>query len=87
MDTLLPIGTKVLHDGHGQGVIKAYNGTPKNSYLENNLGSPELAAAVNAGLGLSIVSSFYSSDRFPYVVLFDSGYEDVYALDDVVEVK
>jgi hypothetical protein len=87
---LFPIGTKVYHDGHGNGRIVAYNGVQTNAYVESNLGSPEVAAAVGAGLGEAIVSSFYSGSRFPYVVHFDpsdrfpTGYKDVYDVDGTV---
>lgn len=84
---LLPIGTKVNHSGHGVGVIVAYNGRKKNEYVESMLGSSELMGAVNHGLGMAIIESFCSGDRFPYIVKFDSGYQDVYAVDDVTEVK
>jgi hypothetical protein len=85
---LLPIGTRVVHSGHGPGVIVEHNGSAKNEYVEQNLGSPEVAAVVQAGFVAAIIGSFYSGGRFPYVVQFDSGYRDVYAPDDLVlEVK
>lgn len=95
MSTALhPIGTRVVHSGHGPGTIVRYNGTPAKSYATEHLGSPEVAAAVQAGLMPAIVDSFYGSDRFPYVVKFDpttrypDGYQDVYAPDDfTLEVK
>lgn len=89
---LLPIGTRVNHSGHGLGTIVAHNGVPRNSYVEANLGSPEIGAAVQAGLGAGIISSFYSGDRYPYIVQFDptkkypSGYKDVYDVDGTVMV-
>jgi hypothetical protein len=81
---LLPIGTRVKHSGHGLGAIVDHNGSAKNVYVEQNLGSPEVGAAVQAGLGAAIIGSFYSGDRFPYVVTYDSGYTDVYAATDFV---
>lgn len=87
---LLPIGTLVHHDGHGNGTIVAHNGRPSNTYVEQNLGSPEVTAAVQAGLGAAIVSSFYGASRYPYVIKFEStdrypeGYEDVYDVDGAV---
>jgi len=93
---LLPIGTLVYHDGHGNGEIVAYNGVQPNAYVESNLGSPEVAGAVAAGLGEAIVSSFYSGSRYPYVVQFEpserykdqypNGYKDVYDVDGAVMV-
>lgn len=94
MNKLLPIGTKVYHDGHGNGVIVEHNGQAKNTYIEQNLGSPEVAAASMCGLMDAIVGSFYSGDRYPYVVQFEpndrlkdkypNGYKDVYDVDGVV---
>jgi hypothetical protein len=83
---LLPIGTRVKHSGHGLGAVVDYNGSVKNAYVEDNLGTAGMAA-VAAGLGMAVIGSFYSGDRFPYVVQFDSGYTDVYAPDDLEEVK
>lgn len=87
MNTLLSIGTKVNHSGHGNGVIVAYNGFVKNEYVERNLGSAEVSAAIKAGLAFAVIGSFYSGDRFPYVIKFNSGYQDVYATDDISEIK
>ena len=84
---LHPIGTRVKHSGHGLGAIVDHNGSAKNEYAEANLGSPIVAVAVSLGLGTAIIGSFYSGDRFPYVVQFDSGYKDVYAPDDLEVVK
>ncbi len=84
---MLPIKTRVHHIGHGDGTIVAYNGQPKNEYAESCLGTELAASAVQAGLGMAIVNSFYSSDRFPYEVLFDSGYKDVYNEGDFAVIK
>lgn len=87
---LLPIGTLVYHDGHGNGTIVAHNGAKRNLYVEENLGSPEVAAASMAGLMDAIVSGFYSGCRYPYVVKFEpterfpDGYQDVYDVDGTV---
>lgn len=83
---MLAIGTKVNHTGHGAGTIVAYNGAKRNEYIEQNLGSPEVAAASMCGLMNAIIASFYDGDRYPYVIQFDSGYKDVYAASDVTEV-
>lgn len=88
--TLLPIGTRVKHDGHGPGTIVAHNGAQRNVYVETNLGTEHMNAVVTHGLGAAIVASFYSGDRFPYVVKFDpserypEGYQDVYDVDGAV---
>ncbi len=84
MNTLLPLQTRVHHSGHEFGTIVAYNGQVANSYAVEHLGSPEVGAAVQAGLGQAIVNSFYCAALYPYVVKFDSGYEDVYDVDGVV---
>lgn len=81
---MLKIGAKVYHSGHKFGTIVAYNGQSANQYVEQNLGEPILNQAIYSGLCDAIVKSFYNGDRFPYVIKFDSGYQDVYALTDVV---
>jgi hypothetical protein len=80
---MLKIGTRVNHTGHGLGTIVAYNGSKANTYLMDNLmeQGPPLVAA---GLGQAIISSCYDGARFPYVVQFDSGYKDVYGIDDIL---
>lgn len=83
----LPIGTRVHHTGHGDGVIVEYNGQKSNEYAMKNPGCDIVCAAWEAGLGQAIVAGYYGGDRFPYVIQFDSGYTDVYALDDVTEIK
>lgn len=84
---LLPLQTRVYHTGHGAGTIVGYNGTQKNEYVEAHFGRAEVSAAASLGLMSAIVSSFYSGDRYPYTINFDSGYTDVYAIDDVKEIK
>ena len=81
---MLKIGTKVYHSGHGSGIIIAYNGQQPNQYVEQTLGSPLVNEAIQFGLVNAVVNSFYSGKQFPYVIKFDSGYQDVYALTDVV---
>ena len=83
MNKLLPIGTKVNHTGHGAGVVFSYNGKQKNEHIEQNYGTME----VQSVLIQAIVDSFYSGDKYPYIIQFDSGYKDVYTHDDVTEVK
>lgn len=82
--SLLPLETKVCHDGHGLGKIVAYNGTPADAWALKNLTSPEVSGAVKFGLTDALVSSFYGSDRYPYVIKYDSGYQDVYDVDGKV---
>lgn len=87
---LLPIGTRVSHFGfkdlkfgHGMGTIESYNGTPVCEYAEEKL---EDAANMAAQIGAlsSIVESFYSGARCPYVVQWDHGYKDVYEPESLV---
>lgn len=76
---LLSLGTRVTHRGHGAGTIVSYNGVEPNSYILSRRGlqalqgissHPVLAAGVMAGV--------YNGERYPYVVQFDAGYQDVY---------
>jgi hypothetical protein len=83
---MLKEGARVYHSGHGLGTIVALNTRKPNSYAAENLGGEVVAMAVGLGLGSAIVDSFYDGARFPYVIQFDSGYKDVYALDDVTEI-
>jgi hypothetical protein len=84
----LPVGTKVHHTGHGNGVIVAYNVSPKNAYLDEHF-QDAIQMAGKSGLLQGLIGGFYAGDRYPYVVQFDSGYRNVYSVDDVVmaEVK
>lgn len=63
--------------GHGLGTIVAYNGTPKNRYLEENF-KDAVNLAGEAGLLNGVVNSMYDGARYPYVVQWDNGYKDVY---------
>jgi len=83
---MLKEGARVYHTGHGLGTIVALNTRQPNTYIAENLASELMTLAVQAGLGDAIVSSFYDGARYPYVIQFDSGYKDVYALDDVTEI-
>jgi hypothetical protein len=83
---MLKEGARVYHSGHGLGIVVAHNTRQPNSYAAENLGSEVVAMAVGMGLADAIVSSMYDGARYPYVIQFDSGYKDVYALDDVTEV-
>jgi hypothetical protein len=82
---MLKVGTRVNHTGHGPGTIVSHNTRRPNSYAAENLGGEAVAQAVQMGLGDAIVDSFYDGARYPYVIQFDSGYKDVYALDDVTK--
>lgn len=108
---LLPIGQRVTHfEGgqgtHGKGTIVAYNGVQPDNYAAKN---PAKAAEIVAGcssdpklketMAGALVNSFYNSDRYPYVVQWDSrtddsdiarkypnGYKDVYG-DELQPIK
>lgn len=69
---MLEIGQQVYHSGHGNGVVIAYNGVEANQYALEHI---EL---IPEQLTTAVVNSFYPADRYPYVILFDDGYSDVY---------
>jgi hypothetical protein len=77
---MLPVGSKVYHNGHGVGTIIAYN--LSKPLGDDSLGGDMTAIAIQLGLGAAIVSSMYDGEKFPYIVQFDSGYKDVYAETD-----
>lgn len=73
---MLNIGTQI-RGSHGLGQIVGYNGYQANPYvLSNPLDALEIAN--QAGLLGSVVNSFYGADQYPYIVLFEDGYQDVY---------
>jgi hypothetical protein len=76
---MLEIGTQVIHSGHGEGTIVAYNTTENDEYTMEHLNMVP-NALMGAALGM-----FYNGDRYPYVILFDNGYQDVYG-DHEVEI-
>lgn len=84
---MLPIGTKVFHNGHGVGEVIAHNTRPRNSYLEAKpleaiklATQPELLEVFDESQIISaLAASFYNGDRYPNRIKFVSGYEDVYA--------
>lgn len=63
--------------GHGLGTIVAYNGVPKQMYIEEKF-SAATEMAAQAGLLDAVVNSMYDGVRCPYVVQWDNGYKDVY---------
>ena len=83
---MLPIGTKVFHQGHGLGEVVAHNQITENNYFKEK---PKEAAelANEAGLLSGILVSFYSGDIYPNVIQFDSGYKDVYADKEIEVIK
>lgn len=88
---LLPIGTQVVHSGHGPGTIVAYNGQPSgaNEYPMSSRGIPVLNEVLQRvpELAAGIVNSFYDSETYPYVVLYDSGHQDVYNSHEFIVVE
>ena len=73
---MIDIGKRVK-GSHGAGVVVAHNGTPSNNYIDGAIEA--LDSDVDTTIMSGLVSSFYSGDRYPNVVLFDTGYQDVYA--------
>jgi trans-2-enoyl-CoA reductase len=105
---LLPIGQRVTHlDGgpgtHGKGTIVAYNGVKPDSYAAqkpveaaNMVAEAFSDSVLKRAMLDAIANSFYSGDRYPYVVHWDprnddsdigkkypDGYKDVYGPDCV----
>lgn len=72
------VGDRVRHFGHGLGTVVAMNSTQKNLYFQEKP-LDAIKAANNVGLLKGLVNSLYDGDRYPYVVKFDSGYQDVYS--------
>lgn len=80
------VGSRVKHHGHGLGTVVKLNNTPKNLYFqEKPMEATRMAG--KAGLIAGLVNSLYDGDRYPYVVKFDKGYQDVYAETELMEVK
>lgn len=77
---MITIGTRVYHSGHGYGTIVDYNGQQRNRYLEER---PREAVEIASSLGIDmtqpLINSFYNGDRYPYIIRFDYGYQDVYS--------
>ncbi len=91
MSDLLEIGTRVFHTGHKFGTIVAYNGKKVNPYITSKRGTKTLRSLLDEAPNIVIpamIDSFYSSDRFPYIVKYDpskiypDGYQDVYCDND-----
>lgn len=70
------IGTRVRHNGHGDGTVIGFNTQNGITYDHVDQLIPEI---VQAGLGQALVNSFYSADRYPYVIRYDSGFQEVYS--------
>lgn len=79
---MLPIGTKIYHQGHGTGTIVAYNNM-SNQYAKRLLEQRDVLQTI----GTLAVETFYPKDKYPYVILFDNGYKDVYATSDVTPIN
>lgn len=77
---LLPIGTRVVHfDGepssHGVGTITSYNTNEESSYsMEKTM----LILKDVPALSSMLAATLYSNTQFPYTVMWDHGYQDVY---------
>lgn len=82
---MLAIGTRV-NGPHGLGTIARYNGVRQDSYVAERVQEAATMAAAVGALD-ALVGGFYSGDRYPYVVRFDTGYEDVYSDCSLEEVR
>lgn len=78
------VGDRVRHFGHGLGAVVAMNSTQKNLYFQEKP-LDAIKMANNAGLLKGLVDSLYDGDKYPYVVKYDSGYQDVYSESDLEE--
>ena len=78
---MFKIGDHVFHSGHGHGRVVGYNQRPGNRYLEERGPAKvlELSKGAEKIVIRAITSSLYDGERYPYVVKFDDGYQDVYA--------
>jgi hypothetical protein len=77
------VGDRVVHFGHGPGTVVRLNTTPKNNYFEEKPVDVLKTAAGNSALLKGLVDSLYDGERYPYVVKFDKGYQDVYSENDL----
>lgn len=77
----MKIGQKVIGP-HGAGVIIGLNGQQPADYVLFARGKECFEAALSSGLITAGI--FYSGDKYPYIVKFDDGYEDVYAESELV---
>lgn len=71
---------------HGKGTIVAYNQSQPNQYLQEKF-DEAVKIAATAGMIHALAGSFYSGDRYPYVVQFDNGYKDVYAEAELTQIE
>ena len=84
----IKIGTKV-QGPHGSGIIIGYNAASNssNNYLMTNnkrsMGVLLDSVLPNSILVQGLISGFYDSKRYPYIVLFENNYKDVYGLDSL----
>jgi hypothetical protein len=74
------IGDRVLHNGHGLGEIVALNqqAPAPSPTPQIRRGDGEDITRLNRMALFVSLSCAYSADRYPFVVRFDSGYQDVY---------
>ena len=89
---LLPIGTLINHSGHGPGKIIGHNNVTSQAadYAMSNRGQQvlkDIPPEVKPTMAAGIISSIYNGDRYPYIILFDSGYKDVYSDMEVIVIK
>ncbi|HXQ37118.1 MAG TPA: hypothetical protein VN843_24115 [Anaerolineales bacterium] len=77
----LTVGTRVTGP-HGLGtVVEVRVQKLQSDYVLNH---PEtIQQCFQLGLGSALVCTFYGADRYPYVVRFDNGYQDVYGNSEI----
>jgi hypothetical protein len=85
-DMKFKVGDKVIHHGHGTGIIVKMNATQKNLYFEEKPLDAIKAISGNSLLIKGLANSLYDESRYPYVVKFEDGYQDVYSEIDLKEV-
>ena len=77
---MFQVGDNVI-GSHGKGKIVGMNHNKGlSSGAKYALNNPTVA---DQAISLIPVDSFYPADQYPYIVLFEDGYQDVYAETDL----
>ena len=75
---MLDTGTRVKHRGHGEGTVVARNTTTAPTYnIEKGV------EIVDGSMATYYLGYFYTGDKYPNIIQFDTGYCDVYADSEV----
>jgi len=82
---MFAVGQRVLHSGHGQGVVLEVRQVQaqESEYMQGERFASACAEDPEFGALCLSLTPLFSADRFPFRVRFDSGYEDVYAPTDL----